>query len=106
MATRVGATPEQLLSAAGRMHELSTRMTGIANRLQSALSAQGAAWGNDSYGSAFTDGPQGYTAAHTNLETGFRDLATTLQSYADGQVQAAGTLAGMEHRNRAGFGGA
>lgn len=106
MAAKVGASASELRSAAGKMDQLNVRITGILNRLESSLAAKGQAWGNDSYGAAFAEGDQGYQAAHENLKTGFKHLATTFKSYSDGQNDAATVLDGMEHRNRRSFGGA
>lgn len=95
VAPRVGVTPEKLRGAAGRMGDLRDRVSSILSTLETSLAAKGAAWGGDGYGSTFTDGPNGndgYTAAHTNLNTGLGDMATTLGSYAKGQYDAATLL--------------
>ncbi|MFE3059332.1 WXG100 family type VII secretion target [Nocardia sp. NPDC059239] len=99
MATKVGVTPDRLRSAAGQMQDLESRVNGILATLEQALSAKGAAWGDDSYGSTFADGGQGYAAAHANLRDGLRNMATTLGSYASGQNEAADTLERMDHGN-------
>lgn len=67
-------------------------MQGILSNLENALSAKGAAWGGDGYGSTFADGPQGYRAACANLTEGIGNTATTLDSYSDGQYRAAKLL--------------
>ncbi|WP_433561957.1 WXG100 family type VII secretion target [Nocardia sp. CA-151230] len=99
MATKVGVSPGQLRGAAGQMQDLENRVNGILATLEQALSAKGAVWGDDSYGSTFADGGQGYTAAHANLRDGLRNMATTLGSYASGQNEAADTLERMDHGN-------
>ncbi|AYF75206.1 hypothetical protein D7D52_16540 [Nocardia yunnanensis] len=92
-------TPEQLRGAAGQMAALRDRVDGIRANLEKALSAKGIAWGADSYGGTFADGDQGYLAAHRNLADGLAKTATTLGSYAGGQVEAADVLAHTDHRN-------
>ncbi|WP_157555400.1 WXG100 family type VII secretion target [Nocardia crassostreae] len=102
--SKVSATPEQLRSAGGKMQALHDRVNGIFNKLEGALAGRGEPWGNDSYGSGFADGEQGYLTARENLKDGFGKLATTFKSYADGQKDAATLLAGMDKRNGQGFG--
>ncbi|WP_405162919.1 WXG100 family type VII secretion target [Nocardia sp. NBC_01499] len=98
MASKVGVTPEQLRSAAGKMGMLRDRMNDILSTLETSLVSKGAAWGGDGYGSSFADGPQGYVAAHKNLTEGMSNTAKTLDSYADGQYEAAELLARMDRR--------
>lgn len=98
MASKVGVTPEQLRSAAGKMGLLRDRMNDILSTLESALAAKGAAWGGDGYGSTFADGPEGYVAAHKNLTEGIGNTAVTLDSYSAGQYRAADLLARMDRR--------
>ncbi|MGV9662196.1 WXG100 family type VII secretion target [Nocardia niigatensis] len=99
MAPKVGVTPEQLRGAAGQMADLRDRVDEILARLEKSLSAKGTAWGGDGYGSAFADGDQGYLAAHKNLSEGIGNTAETLDSYAEGQNQAADLLAHTDKRN-------
>ncbi|MFJ9366289.1 WXG100 family type VII secretion target [Nocardia sp. NPDC101769] len=99
VATKVGVTPAQLRGAAGRMRALEDRVDGILATLERSLAQRGMAWGDDSYGSAFADGAQGYSAAHSNLHDGIRNMATTLGSYAQGQDEAADSLERMDHGN-------
>ncbi|MFC9435202.1 WXG100 family type VII secretion target [Nocardia sp. NPDC057030] len=98
MASKIGVTPEQLRSAAGKMGLLQDRMNDILSTLESALATKGAAWGGDGYGSTFADGPEGYVAAHKNLTDGIGKTAATLGSYSAGQYQAADLLARMDRR--------
>ncbi|WP_433195552.1 WXG100 family type VII secretion target [Nocardia sp. CA-107356] len=93
MAEKVRVTPEQLRSAARDMGILRDRVGAILTNLETSLAAKGAAWGNDSYGSNFADGPEGYTLTHADIEKGMGDLRTTLDSYSDGQYKAATALA-------------
>ncbi|APA97429.1 hypothetical protein [Nocardia seriolae] len=81
------------------MQDLEDRVNRILATLEGSLSAAGAAWGEDSYGSTFADGDQGYVAAHANLRDGIRNMATTLGSHASGQREAADTLERMNHGN-------
>ncbi|MFI6996632.1 WXG100 family type VII secretion target [Nocardia sp. NPDC050175] len=98
MASKVGVTPDELRSAAGKMGALRDRMNDILSTLESSLSTKGPAWGGDGYGSTFADGPQGYVAAHKNLSKGIGNTAKTLDSYSDGQYKAAELLARMDRR--------
>lgn len=98
MASKVGVTPEQLRSAAGKMGLLRDRMNDILSTLESSLATKGAAWGGDGYGSTFADGPEGYVAAHKNLTEGIGNTAVTLDSYCAGQYKAADLLARMDRR--------
>ncbi|MEV6560158.1 WXG100 family type VII secretion target [Nocardia sp. NPDC051756] len=98
MASKVGVTPEQLRSAAGKMGLLRDRMNDILSTLESSLATKGAAWGGDGYGSTFADGPEGYVAAHKNLAEGIGNTAVTLGSYSAGQYKAADLLARMDRR--------
>ncbi|WP_194820138.1 WXG100 family type VII secretion target [Nocardia sp. XZ_19_385] len=93
---KVGVTPGQLRSAAGKMGDLRDQMNEILRTLEHALAAKGAAWGGDGYGSTFADGPQGYLAAWENLTEGIGNTATTLDSYSDGQYEAAKLLASTD----------
>ncbi|MET8871588.1 hypothetical protein [Nocardia sp. NPDC004604] len=93
MAEKVRVTPEQLRCAARDMGILRDRVAAILTNLETSLAAKGAAWGNDSYGSNFADGPDGYTLTHTEITKGMGDLTTTLGSYSDGQYKAATALA-------------
>ncbi|MFF0607247.1 WXG100 family type VII secretion target [Nocardia tengchongensis] len=103
MAPKVGVTPAQLRGAAGQLADLRDRVDGILTTLETSLSAKGAAWGGDGYGSTFADGEQGYLAAHKNLSEGIGNTAETLDSYAAGQYRAADLLAHTDKRNGNGF---
>ncbi|MBF6327548.1 WXG100 family type VII secretion target [Nocardia transvalensis] len=91
-ATRVEVTPAQLRRAAGDMGELRDRVRGILDTLEKSLATKGAAWGDDSYGSTFADGEQGYVAAHRSLRDGMGKTAETIGSYSTGQYHAADVL--------------
>jgi uncharacterized protein YukE len=97
MVLQVAVTPTQLHGAAEHMGDLSGRVGGILRKLETSLSHHGQAWGDDSYGSAFADGAQGYKAAHLNLHDGLDKLSKTLDSYSSGQHRAAVELEKQDH---------
>lgn len=97
MATKVQVTPSQLQNAAGEMATIQGRVSAILTTLEDSLAARGSAWGDDSYGATFADGPAGYIAARKNLTEGMANVAKTLGSYSDGQRKAAKILAAQDH---------
>ncbi|WP_280261273.1 WXG100 family type VII secretion target [Nocardia wallacei] len=97
MATKLGVTPHQLRKAAGDMGDLRDRVQGILDKLERSVGTKENAWGKDSYGATFAEGPQGYIASHENLRVQTGNVAETLGSYSTGQYRAADLLEKQDH---------
>ncbi len=90
--TSVEINPDQLRTAASDCDRIHGSIVTALRNLQSAVDAEQAPWGNDSFGKKFADGDKGYLAVSKNLLDGINDLATTFGTFASGQREAADEL--------------
>jgi uncharacterized protein YukE len=97
--TSVEINPDQLRTAASDCEGIHGKILDTLNTLKSAINAKQTPWGNDSFGHKFADGDKGYIAVSQNLLDGMNDLATTFDSFASGQRQAADSLSDADTGN-------
>ncbi|WP_067667188.1 hypothetical protein [Nocardia miyunensis] len=94
--TSVEINPEQLRTAASDCDRIHSSVLSTLKTLRTAVDAEQAPWGNDSFGKKFADGDKGYIAVSKNLLEGINDLATTFGTFASGQREAADELSNAD----------
>jgi uncharacterized protein YukE len=92
MADPLGVTPSELRATAEHLADVSGRMKGVLSSLQNKLSGEGAAWGNDSVGSEFANGGEGYLAQLDWVDGSIDAKTGLLDEYSEGLRTAADTL--------------
>lgn len=97
---------DEFRTAAGKSRGVGTKLTGIIDTLNTSLNGRGNVWGNDKIGKSFNDGPggaDGYDASWTNLSDNVKTMATSMNDFADGQIESADYIDKMESGNRDGL---
>ena len=81
------------------------RVNGVLDTLTTSINGRGKPWGNDTLGQNFVNGQNndGYSAGKKNLIESAENIAGTMDSFHDGQVESADFLQDMEDGNRDGM---
>jgi len=95
--TTVQISPEKLRSASVKTGDVATSIADVIGTLTAALAARGDCWGNDSIGSQFANGANGYLDTKKNMITGAGSFKKTFDSYSKGQSDSANNLEGTDH---------
>ncbi|MFC8527915.1 hypothetical protein [Nocardia sp. NPDC057227] len=106
MAEKLEYDADLFYAAADATGRARDRVNGIISRLVSAADGRGAPWGADTIGQSFAngqDGTGGYLLSSSNLVTGSRNVAGSLDSFSAGQRESARLLERMEQGNVTGF---
>lgn len=105
MSDRVDYNDEAFRLAAERTGGVRDRINGVIGRLETTINGRGEPWGSDSLGRSFADGQDGngYVLSKGNLLGSARNVAGTMGSFHDGQVESANYLRDMEDGNRDGL---
>ncbi|MFI5715600.1 hypothetical protein [Nocardia sp. NPDC051750] len=105
MADRVDYNDEAFTAAAERTGGVRDRVNGVIDTLTTSINGRGEPWGNDTLGNSFLNGEanDGYSSGKTNLFASARNVAGTMGSFYDGQVESANYLKDMEDGNRDGL---
>jgi hypothetical protein len=77
VAGEVAVSPEGLRKAAGANVSVQATLSGIMTTLQDKVAARGKPWGDDSYGSQFDGGPNGYDQVSKATTTNAKSLSDT-----------------------------
>ena len=80
MAEQFGATPPNLRSTSGDLHDTSSHVKAVKSGLRANLAAEGAAWGGGDLGDGFANGSNGYLA-QSDWVDGSVDAKTDLLDY-------------------------
>jgi uncharacterized protein YukE len=92
MTDPLGVTPDGVRATAKDLGDVSSRMHQVLSTLVSKLAAEGPAWGDDSMGHAFANGPNGYLAQVDYVKDSIDAKTGLLDDYSDGLKTAADTL--------------
>lgn len=105
MADRVDYNDEAFRAAAERTGGVRDRVKGVINTLETSINGRGKPWGNDTLGNSFYNGQNndGYGTGKTNLIDSAENVAGTMNSFYEGQVESADYLQDMEDGNRDGL---
>ncbi|MFF0609134.1 hypothetical protein ACFYUD_10740 [Nocardia tengchongensis] len=103
MSGRLEAYEDLLTKAAGKTDKVRDGIEKVVSTLVSAADSRGTPWGNDTLGSNFAEGDQGYLASRKNIVEGAGNMAGTFGNFSDGQLKAAEELKKMDHDNGDGF---
>lgn len=95
--------PHLLDTAAGKTGEVRDAVETVMATLRAALAGRGAPWGQDEMGLRFADGPQGYLASKTNLETSAAAIAESFDRFSTTQYDTATELRKLEQDNEGQF---
>ncbi|WP_067695662.1 hypothetical protein [Nocardia jejuensis] len=103
MTKKVEVGPEGVRTAAKSATDIADLLTSIANAGRRAGSAGESAWGDDSFGSQFADGSQGFAKGYSNMAKGTDSLAASFANLATGMETTAQRLEAIEQANTAKF---
>ncbi len=93
MTDKVEVDPAKLKSASTQMAGVGKQVQQIVDDLKAAIAGKGEPWGNDSYGSEFS---KNYVPGRDALITGGGNMATSVNSYADGMSKASDNFRNSE----------
>ncbi|MGW0183530.1 hypothetical protein [Nocardia sp. NPDC003345] len=105
MGDRVDYNDEAFRAAAERTGGVRDRVQGVIDNLELRINGRGQPWGNDSIGQNFANGQNndGYRSGKTNLIDSGENVAASLDSFYQGQIESADYLQDMEDGNRDGL---
>ncbi|MET8422600.1 hypothetical protein [Nocardia sp. NPDC004860] len=91
------------MRASEKTGEVRDGINGVVNTFTAQSDALGTPWGNDSLGSQFANGDQGYLASKKNILEGASNMAGTFANFSKSQKDSADELERTEEANREGF---
>jgi uncharacterized protein YukE len=92
MSEPLGVSPAELRATADHLADVSSRMKQVLSSVNGKLSGEGAAWGDDSIGHGFANGPNGYLAQVDWVNGSIHAKTDLLDGYSNDLRTAANTL--------------
>ncbi|MFB8002136.1 hypothetical protein [Nocardia sp. NPDC056000] len=103
MTDRLQSYKELLRTASSKTGAVRDGIDKIVDTLVSATEGRGEPWGNDTMGSGFANGDNGYLKSSGNIISGARNMSGTFGNFSKGQKEALDLLTTMDDGNGNGF---
>lgn len=96
---RLEAYEDLLITASNKTGDVRDGINAVLSAFTTATDARGVCWGNDSLGSQFANGSNGYLASKGNMIEGVRNMAGTFDNFSTSQAQSAAYLSSQDQQN-------
>lgn len=99
MSDRLEAYEDLLTTASIKTGNVRDGINSVLETFETATNGRGACWGNDSLGSQFANGANGYLNSKGNMIEGAQNMAGTFDNFSTSMAQSAAYLSSQDQQN-------